>query len=155
MILTRRAALPLLLAPLALTSCGGPPPPPPAVLTLLIKAGADQNSEPGGAAAPVAVHVYELTATAKFERADVFALMEREAATLGTEVAASEEFVVTPGQTRTIVRTLKPGVQFIGVAVLFREIDHAHWRVIAPAAASGPTKLTLTTGKLAASLKPT
>jgi type VI secretion system protein VasD len=38
--------------------------------------------------------------------------------------------------------------------VLYRDIDNARWRATAPAATSGPTKLALTVGKLAITLKP-
>ena len=119
------------------------PPPPPAVLTLTIIGGADQNPNPEGHPVPVAVHLFDLGATAKFERADVFALTEREQQTLGEESLGSEEFVVAPGETRTVTRELKKGVQFIGIAVLFRDIDHSQWRAVASVAASGPSRLTL------------
>lgn len=35
----------------------------------------------------------------------------------------------------------KPGVRFIGVAVLFRDIDRSQWRMVAPIAESGLSKL--------------
>ena len=44
-------------------------------------------------------------------------------------------------------------VQAIGVVVLYRDIDNAHWRADAPVATSGPTRLTLNVGKLAITLK--
>ncbi len=152
--LPRRA---LLLAPGAaflLQGCGAkpPPPPPPAVLDLTIKAGRDQNPEANGQPAPVSVHLYQLTATGAFEGADVFALSEHEAATLGADLLQSEAFNFAPGETRELKRVLKPGVQFLGVAVFFRDIDRAKWRVFAPVAASGPTALTLVTAALQVSL---
>jgi type VI secretion system protein VasD len=137
---TRRAVL----AALALfaTRCSSSPP-PPAVLTLTVIGGPDQNPDASGRPAPVAVRLFELNGTAKFERADVFALTEREQQTLGGDSQGSEEFVLTPGETRNITRELKKGVQFVGVAVLFRDIDQSRWRAEAPVAASGPSKLTL------------
>ena len=146
---TRRALLGIaaLLAGMA-----GAPPPPPAVLTLTIVAGADQNPDPSGRAAPVAVRLFELNGTAKFERADVFALTEREQQTLGTDSQGSEEFVLRPGETRTVTRELKKGVQFVGITVLFRDIDRSRWRLMAPVGVSGPTKLTLRINALSATL---
>jgi type VI secretion system protein VasD len=125
-----------------LTGCGSSPP-PPAVLTLTMIGGADQNPNPEGHPVPVAVRLFELGATAKFERADVFALTEREQQTLGQDSLGSEELLLSPGETRTVTRELKKGTQFIGVAVLFRDIDHSRWRAVAPVAASGPSRLTL------------
>jgi type VI secretion system protein VasD len=151
--MTRRRVL-LLFPALSLAFCGPKPPPPPPVLTLTMVGGADQNPDASGKAAPVAVRIYQLTQTAKFERSDVFALTEHEQQTLGQDVAASEEFVLSPGETQTKTFELKQGVQSIGIVVLYRDIDEAQWRADAPAASSGPTKLTLNVGKLAISLKP-
>ena len=143
---TRRRLI--MLAPVApmlpalLAACATPPP-PPATLELLIEAGKDQNPDRSGRPSSVAVRMYQLTASAKFERGDVFALTDREKATLGEDSAASEEFVLSPGENRTIKRELKKGVQFIGVVVLFRDIDRATWRAIKPVAPSGPSKLML------------
>jgi type VI secretion system protein VasD len=139
-------------AALALAHCASPK--PPAVLTLTMIGSADQNPDANGKAAPVAVHVYQLTQTAKFERSDVFALTEHEQQTLGQDDAASQEFVLSPGETQSKTFELKPGVQAVGVVVLYRDIDNAQWRADAPVATSGPTKLALSVGKLATTLKP-
>lgn len=142
----------LILLPLAALAGCAAPPPPPAVLHLTIKGAPDQNPDPSGHPAPVAVRLYQLAAPGRFTGAGVFALIDREAATLGAEALASEEIVLRPGQTLHLTRTLKPGTQFIGVAVLFRDIDRAHWRAVVPVAASGPTDLTLTVSGLSAAL---
>ena len=120
----------------------------------MIVAGADQNPNASGRASPVAVRLYYLGASAKFERADIFALTEREKATLGEDSLGSEEFVLTPGETRTIDRVPKTGVQFLGVTALFRDIDHATWRAQAPVAASGPTRLRLDISGITVALAP-
>ena len=143
----------LLLTPALLTSCGEKPP-PPAALDLGIKCAPDQNPDNAGQPAPVAIKLFFLTASAKFERADVFALTERERATLGEDTAGSEEFVLRPGETRSIARMPKSGVQFLGVAVLFRDIDRATWRAVQPIAATGPTKLQLDITGIRATLAP-
>ena len=139
-------ALPALLA----ARCSSPP--PPAVLTLTVIGGADQNPDASGQGATVAVRLFQLKSNAAFERADVFAVTEREQQTLGTDGLGSEEFVIKPGETRTITRELKPGAQFIGTAVLFRDVDRARWRGIVPVAASGPSRRILTITRLTAAL---
>jgi type VI secretion system protein VasD len=146
-----RRSLLALPAVLALAHCG---PKPPGVVTLTMIGSADQNPDGSGKAAPVAVRIYQLTQTAKFERADVFALTEHEPQTLGQDDAGSQEFVLSPGETLTKTFELKPGVQAVGVVVLYRDIDNAQWRADAAVATSGPTKLTLNVGKLAITLKP-
>jgi type VI secretion system protein VasD len=136
---------------LAMAGCSPPPPP---VLTLTINGTNDQNPDPTGRSAPVAVRVYQLSGIGKFEQADVFALKDNELKALGQdEATASTEFLIAPGDNKTITVNLKPNVSAIGVAVLYRDIDRAAWRANAPAAANGPTKLTATVGKLALTLK--
>lgn len=150
-----RRSLLLLPAALLLARCG-PSAKPPAVLTLTMVGSAGQNPDPSGNAAPVEVKVYQLTATGKFASSDWTSLTENEQTTLGQDEAApSQQFVVTPGQTLTQQIELKPGVQDVGIVVLYRDIDHAQWRAMAPAASSGPTKLTLTIARLAITLQPT
>jgi len=151
--ITRRT---LFAVPAALAACAGPPPPPPPppppVLDLTVAAGPDQNPDPSGRPAPVAVRLYQLAATGRFERADVFALTEKEAQTLGEQSLGSEEFILRPGETRAVKRELKPGTQFVGVAVLFRDIDRARWRAVSSVAPHGVTRLTLKTAGLTTTL---
>jgi type VI secretion system protein VasD len=141
-------------ATLALARCAAPPP-PPAVLELVIAAGRDQNPNPSSQPAAVKLYLYQLSATGKFESADVFALVERASATLGQDMMALEDISVAPGETRTLERQLKHDVQFLGVIALFRDIDRAKWRAVAPVAASGPTRLTLKTAAITVTLAPT
>jgi type VI secretion system protein VasD len=148
--LIARRALLAVAALAAATAASGPPPPAVGMLTII--AGADQNPGTSGNPAPVAIRVYELAASAKFERADVFALTESEQQTLGADDLGSEEFVLRPGETRVVTRGLKAGTQMIGVVVLFRDIDHAVWRAVAPVGVSGPTHLVLRTTRLGVTL---
>lgn len=127
---------------LSVAGCGGPP--APAVVDLTIKASSDVNPNPAGTPVSVAVRLYSLMGRGRFMSADSYALMDREKATLGDESAGSEEIVLRPGETRKMTLAPKPLVRYLGVAVLFREIDRAQWRAIAPVAASGLTRLALT-----------
>lgn len=144
-------AIPAVLLALLPAACGGPPPPPP-TLSLAIAAGADQNPDTAGAATPVKIYLFQLSATGKFEKGDVFALTERAQATLGTEMLAVEDFVVRPGEQRTIQRELKNGTQFIGTIVFFRDIDRATWRGISGVPTTGTVRKTLTTKGTTATL---
>jgi len=133
-----------------IASCG---PPPPAAVDLVVKASPDLNRNQAGTPLSVAVRLYSLNDRARFATADAYALMERENTVLGEERAGSEEIVVRPGETRKVTMTPKPGVQFLGAAVLFHDIDRAQWRAIAPIAASGTTRLVLAIGSNKAELE--
>ena len=140
---------------LALSGCASPPPPPPPpVLTLNIIGTAGQNPNASGQGNTVPVQIYQLAATGKFQSTDVYSLMGQEAAVLGTdEAGSSEQFLLAPGQSLHETIPLKPNVSSIGIAVLFRDVNHSTWRLVAPAAANGPTVLTLHISGLTAALK--
>ena len=148
----------LLLTPvlLVLAACSKPPPPPPVppVLTLMLQGGMNENPDAAGQANSVAVHLFQLTSPAHFATADVFSLLEKDKATLGEELAASETVLLAPGETVTLTRPLKPGVQLLGAVVAFRDIDRATWRVSAPVKPNGPSALALTTSGIVATLVP-
>ena len=136
---------------LALAGCASAPKPP--VLTLNIIGSAGQNPDASGQGNTVPVRLYQLSATGKFQSTDVYSLMGQESTVLGTdEMGDSEQFLLAPGQTLTEKRALKPMVTNIGIAVLFRDINHSTWRLVAPVAANGPTKLTLRINGLTATL---
>jgi|GEM_PF-4254971 type VI secretion system protein VasD len=138
---------------LALAGCAAPPPPPP-VLALTITGSAGQNPDPAGHGTAVAVRLYQLAATGKFQSTDFYSLTGQEAAVLGTdEAGSSEQFLLTPGQSLSETRNLKPTVTSVGVAVLFRDINHSTWKLVAPVAASGTTALTLRINGLTATLQ--
>jgi len=141
-----------LLLLLALAGCASPPPPPP-VLTLNIIGSANQNPDTTGQGTTVALQLYQLTATGKFQSTDVYSLMSQEQAVLGTdEMGASEQILVAPGATLHETRSLKPNVTAVGIAVLFRQINQSTWRLVAPVAANGPSVVTVKIQGLTASL---
>ena len=148
----RRLLLGAAPAALLVEGCGGPP--PPAVVDVTIKASSDINPNPTGTPVSVAVRLYSLNARGKFESADVYSLMQREAQTLGTESMGFEEVVVRPGESRKVTLMPKPGVRFIGIAVLFRDIDRAQWRMVAPIAESGLSRFAISISGTRAALVP-
>ena len=137
---------------LGIGGCGGPP--APAVVDVTIRANSDINPNPAGTPVSIAVRLYSLTARGRFDSIDVFTLMQREAQALGTESMGSEEVVVRPGETRRVTLNPKPGTRSVGVAVLFRDIDRAQWRLVAPISESGLTKLAISISGTTAALVP-
>ncbi|MGE4481440.1 type VI secretion system lipoprotein TssJ [Acidocella sp.] len=141
----------LFAACLVLAGCASTPSPP--VLTLNIVGSAGQNPNPGGQGTSVAVRIYQLAATGQFQAADVYTLIGKENSTLGTEeLGSSAQYIISPSQTQTETLNLTPGASSVGVAVLFRDINHSTWKLMAPVAAHGPTKLTLHINGLIATL---
>lgn len=142
-------------ATLALAGCGAPPPKPPATLALTIQGSTTQNPDPSGTAEPVAVRIYPLAATGKFQSADPYTLMGSATALLGADLAGpSDQTIVPPGKTVQIDRKLPPNAQALGIVVLFRAIDKAEWRLVAPLAPHAANTLNLRIEGVAAKLAP-
>ncbi len=143
----------VLVALLVCASCGGRAPPSPPVLNLTLAGGASQNPDPSGAGNAVMVDVFQLTNTGKFQAIDVYSLSGHESTALGGDAAGSpEQVLLSPGQNITETQDISPGVVAIGVAVLFRDINHSTWKLIAPTASTGPTALTVHIDGLTATL---
>ena len=129
---------------LVLAGCASPPPPPP-VLTLNIIGGTGQNPDASGQGTSVAVRVYQLSATGRFESTDIYTLASAHGdAVLGTEELGSPaQYIVSPDQHLTEKISLNPGTTSVGVVVLFRDASHSVWKLVTAVAAHGQTLRTL------------
>jgi type VI secretion system protein VasD len=140
----------LALAPL-LAACGSKPP-PPTIVQLTVKASPTINPNAENRPSPVVLRAYQLAATDAFEKADFFQLYEKDAATLGADLADRQEITLAPGDTKTVTIEFKPQARFLGIIAAFRSIDRARWRVDAPVPASKTTSLTVDVDELSVTI---
>lgn len=127
-------------ASVALAACGAKPilapkpieAPKPKVLTINILAAANLNPSASGRPSPVVARIYELKAVALFESANFVALFDKDQATLGGDVIARDEFVLSPGESMAIKRDLTADSKFIAVMAAFRDLERAKWRAVVP-----------------------
>jgi type VI secretion system protein VasD len=118
-------------------ACSSPPKPPkPTVVALSVEAAANVNPDIRGRPSPVVLKIFELKSAASFERADFFALFDRERETLGTELVARDEMVLKPGDRITQNRKPAAETQFIGLVAGFRDLERAQWRLTIPVVAA-------------------
>ena len=150
MTVVRWLLLGLVAAPL-LSACGSKPP-PPTIVQLTVKAGPNINPDADNRPSPVVLRAYQLAATDSFEKADFFQLYDKDAATLGADMADRQEISVAPGDTKTVTIEFKPNAKFLGVIVAFRSIDRATWRADAPVPANQTTNVTATIDALSVKL---
>ena len=108
------------------------PPKPPAVLTLTMIGSADQNPDTGGKAAPVAVRIYQLDPDGEVRARRRVRADRARAADTGTGQRRLTGICAVARRDADQEFELKPGVQAIGVVVLYRDIDNAQWRADAP-----------------------
>ncbi len=136
-----------------LNACGSPPPPPPPTeVEITFAAAPDVNPDVSGRASPISVRYYQLAATPAFDAADYFQLHDKEAALLGPSLLDRQEMAIAPGASQKVAFTAKPGATAIGIVASYRDIDRAQWRAEAPIAAAKVNKITVTLGKLSATI---
>jgi type VI secretion system protein VasD len=144
----RVARFTALAAVLALAGCASPPPPPPppkpTLLEAVVTAGAQVNPNSQQRPSPVMVRVFDLKSALAFEAADFVSLFNSERDALATDLVEREEFVLQPGESRRLQRPLKPEVKTLGIAVAFRDLERATWRVVVPVRPNATNKVTLT-----------
>ena len=112
-----------------LYACAAKPPKPVETHTDLIVS-ADVNPDTSGRASPIVVRVFQLRNDGEFAAADFFPLYEKEKETLGASFISREEYVLAPGEARTLDLALNAEARFIGVIAAYRDIRSAHWRAI-------------------------
>ena len=130
-------ALALLLAgcglfgPKAPAPAAPPPPPPPPKLVLSIVAAAHLNPDANGRPSPVVVRLYELKSASQFGSADFLLLFDQDRSALASDIVTREEFVMRPGESKSISKPLAPETKAIGVMAGFRDVERARWRAAA------------------------
>lgn len=97
-----------------------------------VAASADVNPDGRRRPSPVLLRLYELKAVAAFNASDFMSLFQRDQAELGADLLLREEFILQPGESRKLDRTLQAQTQFIGVFAAFRDVDRARWRAAEP-----------------------
>jgi len=116
------------------------PPVKPRQLDLSVVAEKSVNPDEQGRAAPIVVRVYELKTDGSFKSADFFSLQGKDKTLLADDLNRRDEFLLRPGETRTLRRKADPGTTVIGILAAYRDLPHAVWRAtyrLPPAVAPG------------------
>ena len=99
-------------------------------LDLSIEAAAGLNPDSQGRASPILLRVYELRSDIVFQDADYFSLQNADKTTLGGDLLVVDQFILRPGETRTIRRKSNPETSSIGVFAGYRDLPNATWRAV-------------------------
>jgi type VI secretion system protein VasD len=136
---------------LLLSACAGPP--KPASVTGTIQASAQVNPSASKRPSPLLVRIYELKSAAGFNAADFMSLYQRDQAELAADMLAKEEFVLSPGETKTFAKTLAADTRFLGIVAAYRDLEHAKWRTLVAVEPGQAQKVTVNAGELAVEAK--
>jgi type VI secretion system protein VasD len=126
----RRACVSML-ATLLVAGCGTSPP-KPAKVNGTIQAATGLNPSVSDRPSPLRMRVYELKSATAFNQADFMSLYQSDQSALGADLAAREEFILQPGETRPWVKTLGADTRFIGIVALYRDLERSVWRTVVP-----------------------
>jgi type VI secretion system protein VasD len=99
-------------------------------LDITLSADAGVNPDDKGRGAPILVRVYELKSEGSFESADYLSLNANDKSTIGAELLVRDEFILRPGDVKTIRRKSHPDVAAIGVIAGYRDLAQADWRAV-------------------------
>jgi type VI secretion system protein VasD len=116
-----------------LSACASSDPDPktpkePLRLDLSIKAAKDVNPDDKGRAAPIVVRIYELKNDGTFKSQDFLSLQDKDKALLADDLNGRTEFLLRPGDTKTIRRKPDPETKVIGILAAYRDLPNAVWR---------------------------
>lgn len=99
-------------------------------LDITIAADAGLNPDDKGRAAPILVRIYELKSEGTFESADYFSLNANDKSVIGSDLLVRDEFILRPGDVKTLRRKSHPDLAAIGVIAGYRELAQADWRAV-------------------------
>lgn len=101
------------------------------------------NPDTSGRASPVVMRIYELKNLGKFQSADFYKLSSGYEAVLGSDLVASEQFHLHPGENKILKHDVTPDTQYIAVTVAYRNLNKAIWRASLPLTANTSNHFTI------------
>lgn len=102
----------------------------PTKLVLNIEAAAGVNPDTSLRPSPIKVRIYELKDSAAFSEADYFSLDTADKVTLAADMLVKDEFILRPGESRTLERKSKAQTTAIGVLAGYRDLPNSTWRAV-------------------------
>lgn len=100
----------------------------PTKVSAQILASFDVNPDTNERPSPLVVRIYELKSINAFGVADFFKLYDEEQATLGGDLISREEFELSPGEGREVVRETHDQTRYFAVIAAYRNLDKSRWR---------------------------
>lgn len=108
----------------------------PGPMRLQIEAAARLNPDDGGRSLPTLVRVYQLRSAAKARTVELTDLLRDPKEALGEDLLATEELLLSPGQTVQRTLTREPQARAVLVAAVVRRPAGVSWRDVVELPAS-------------------
>lgn len=121
----------------------------------IIESSPDINPNVDGKPSPLVIRIYELKSIDVFQSSDFFSLYDNEAAAIGKDILAKNEFDIRPGERYKYQRNLHAESRYIGVIAAYRNLDNSQWRATIEVPQNKTTELIIRLGSLAVSINTT
>ncbi|WP_330982219.1 MULTISPECIES: type VI secretion system lipoprotein TssJ [Enterobacterales] len=117
---------------LALTACGSSThqQSEPKTVEITLNAGKNCNPDRDGRAAPVQVLLFLLTNADNFNNSDYITLSTGASPALLNDTKNQQQFILKPGESRTIKLEAEKEIRFFGIAAAYRNIHDAQWNAV-------------------------
>ncbi|GGU83554.1 type VI secretion system-associated lipoprotein [Pseudomonas laurentiana] len=112
-------------------------------LDLKLTASDQLNPDLNGRPSPVVVRLMALKHPVAFENADFFSLYERARESLASDLLASEELELRPGETIALKLSVEQGSRYVGVVAAYRDLSQARWHYVVPLSPEALTEVEL------------
>lgn len=112
-------------------------------LNLTLTASDQLNPDLNGRPSPIVVRLLELKHSVAFENADFFSLYGRARDTLATDLVASEEWELKPGEQLVLNLSVQDTSRYVAVVAAYRDLHESRWRYVLPVLALGVTEADL------------
>ena len=104
----------------------------PLTLTLSINASSSVNPDDKKRSTPILVRVYELKSADTFNQTDFYSLHDKDKTLLAEDLVTRDQFLLRPGESRTIARNANDASTTLGVIAAYRDLPHSVWRATWP-----------------------
>jgi type VI secretion system protein VasD len=116
-------------------------------LDLKLSASDQLNPDLNGRASPIVVRLFELKHPVAFENADFFSLYGRAKEFLASDLVASEELDLHPGETVELKLRVEDSSRYVGIIAAYRDLPKTTWRYTVPITPLDVTETDLTLDK--------
>lgn len=97
-----------------------------------VKSSEQLNQDANHRSLPVVARVYQLKNTQQFNAANFNLLWKNDHKALGSDLLSKEEFVIRPGEKKTITINRQEDAEYVAILGLFRDYKKGEWRVVSP-----------------------
>ncbi|NQZ32441.1 MAG: type VI secretion system lipoprotein TssJ [Oceanospirillaceae bacterium] len=104
---------------------------PDKIINISISANSGSNPDLAGRPSPTVIKIYQLSSDGKFKQTDFFTLYDDDS-TLSSDVLEHRELLLASQSSNSLLMTLDPKTQYIGITAAFQQSNNAKYKLLIP-----------------------